>query len=453
MEEIAKHDPLIKKRMSAYGNSKYTSSGIQNEILECFAEMVQTEIIKEVKVSEVFSVIADETKDLGKKEQVSLVLRYYYNGTVHESFLNFQQAESLDAAGLSSMIIKCLEKYGLEYRTNLVGQGYDGAAVMSGRHSGVSKRIQDEAKYAFYVHCTAHCLNLVLVDSVKSVPEADTFFAVLQRLYTFISGSYVHKRWLEIQQDMYSGQPRKLQKLSDTRWACRYSACRNLTDRLPAVFCILQEIVCDSSGDRSVEARGLLAQLDLTFIGLLATFNTILGQSKILSDMLQSPSVDLATAVNLVEALLDTLQQYRDYHFFEDMWKEVEEMAVKCQVSLEKTEKRPQILSSRLCGSVITSSTGARRDNLGKKEAFKRHILYPVIDSFMSELQRRFSKRNCEIMQGIQALHPKSSTFLHEEPLFSFAEIFESNIEDLKHELYQTKRVLETKEKKKDFSH
>lgn len=243
MEEIAKHDPLIKKRMSAYGNSKYTSSGIQNEILECFAEMVQTEIIKEVKVSEVFSVIADETKDLGKKEQVSLVLRYYYNGTVHESFLNFQQAESLDAAGLSSMIIKCLEKYGLEYRTNLVGQGYDGAAVMSGRHSGVSKRIQDEAKYAFYVHCTAHCLNLVLVDSVKSVPEADTFFAVLQRLYTFISGSYVHKRWLEIQQDMYSGQPRKLQKLSDKRWACRYSACRNLTDRLPAVFRLLQEIV------------------------------------------------------------------------------------------------------------------------------------------------------------------------------------------------------------------
>jgi len=111
---------------------------------------------------------------------------------------------------------------------------------------------------------------------------------------------------------MYSGQPRELQKLSDTRWACRYSACRNLTDRLPAVFRLLQEIICDSSGDRSVEARGLLAQLDLTFIGLLVTFNTILGQSKFLSDMLQLPSVDLGTAVNLVEALLDTLQQYRD---------------------------------------------------------------------------------------------------------------------------------------------
>ncbi len=29
-EQIAKHDPLIEKRMDAYGNAKYTSKGIQN---------------------------------------------------------------------------------------------------------------------------------------------------------------------------------------------------------------------------------------------------------------------------------------------------------------------------------------------------------------------------------------------------------------------------------------
>lgn len=35
-----------------------------------------------------------------KKEQLSLVLRYSYNGAVHESFLDFQQATRLDAEGL-----------------------------------------------------------------------------------------------------------------------------------------------------------------------------------------------------------------------------------------------------------------------------------------------------------------------------------------------------------------
>ncbi len=75
------------------------------------------------------------------------------------------------------MIINCFERHGLEYRINLDGQGYDGAAVMSGKHS-VCTRIQDVAKYAFYVHCNAHCLNVVIVDSVKSVSEADCFFLI-----------------------------------------------------------------------------------------------------------------------------------------------------------------------------------------------------------------------------------------------------------------------------------
>ena len=65
-EEIAKHDPLIEKRMNACCNAKHTSHQIQNEVLEGLAEMVWSEI-REVKESEVFSVIADETKDLKNK--------------------------------------------------------------------------------------------------------------------------------------------------------------------------------------------------------------------------------------------------------------------------------------------------------------------------------------------------------------------------------------------------
>lgn len=171
MELIAKHDPLVKRKME-HSNAKYTSHMIQHEILEVLAEMVRKEIIEEVKQSGAFSILADETKDLQKQEQISLVLRYYYKGTVHESFMHFEHADKLDAAGLTEKIVNSLQKYGLEYREQLVGQGYDGASVMSGRHNGVSARIQSLARHAFYVHCNAHCLNLVIVDTVKAVPEA-----------------------------------------------------------------------------------------------------------------------------------------------------------------------------------------------------------------------------------------------------------------------------------------
>lgn len=197
MDLIAKRSPLIDNKLKAVGNAKYTSNTIQNYILECLSDMVWESIISEVKENKYFFIIVDETRDLKKKEQQSLVLRYYYNGAVHESFLDFKLATELDAEGLTQKIIQCLETYGLEYRSNLVGQGYDGASVMSGRHSGVAARIKAKTNHAFYVHCNAHCLNLVLVDSTKS--ESETFFSLLQKLYVYMSGSYVHQKWLSVQ--------------------------------------------------------------------------------------------------------------------------------------------------------------------------------------------------------------------------------------------------------------
>lgn len=69
LETIAKHDTTVKKRLTSIHNAKYTSKGIQNEVLSCLADMVRTKMIEEVKDSEVFSIMADETKDVKKKKK------------------------------------------------------------------------------------------------------------------------------------------------------------------------------------------------------------------------------------------------------------------------------------------------------------------------------------------------------------------------------------------------
>lgn len=71
-------------------------------------------------------------------------------------------------------------------------------------------------------------------------------------------------------------------------------------------------------------------------------------------------------------------------------------------------------------------------------EGFPRSLFYQVIDCLITELKRRFSKKSCEIMQGVQSLNPNSATFLSEEPLFAFAQTFESDLSDLKHKVHQT---------------
>nr|XP_023674869.1 zinc finger MYM-type protein 1-like [Paramormyrops kingsleyae] len=284
-----------------------------------------------------------ETKDLSKKEQMSFVIRYYYNGSVCESFLAFEAAERLDAAALSQKIVQILQKYGLDYKNHLVGQAYDGASVMSGKNTGVQARFKAEAPLAFYVHCNAHCLNLVLVDSVKCIPGAYCFFSLLQKLYVFVSWSYVHQKWLEVQREMFQGAPRELQRLIETRWACRYNACMTVRDRLPAIIRLLKEISEEPNGDRAVEARCLLAQIDLKFVGLLATFTGVFGEIKYLSGILQSPQLNLGTAVTLVDSLVEILDSYREGPVFNDIWDKTDP----CQAM------QHQCYTSRLSGLFI----------------------------------------------------------------------------------------------------
>ena len=85
--------------------------------------------------------------------------------SIHEYFLTFVEASTLDAKSLTQYIVNTLTKHQLDL-TCIVSQGYDGASVMSGHCSGVQTRLKEFAPHAVYIHCHAHILNLVLVDNV-----------------------------------------------------------------------------------------------------------------------------------------------------------------------------------------------------------------------------------------------------------------------------------------------
>lgn len=56
---------------------------------------ISDEIISEVKKSKYYTVIADEVTDVSNKEQVSISLRYIYDGTVKEVFIAFVSVERI----------------------------------------------------------------------------------------------------------------------------------------------------------------------------------------------------------------------------------------------------------------------------------------------------------------------------------------------------------------------
>ena len=210
-----------------------------------------------------YSVLVDETKDVSKVEQLSVV-RYVDVNTVeiHERFLTYVPAESLTADSLTTYILVTLSKMNLKPE-NIVSQGYDGASVMSGRCSGVQARIQQIVPQAVYIHCNAHCLNLALVDSVKGVKVAAEFFVLLQTLYVFMSCSKAHVKYINWQKQLHSDkQPHQLQRLSDTRWACLHSAIAAVCYTFDSILATLADIEQDGDAQKSTEARGLLYQIN-----------------------------------------------------------------------------------------------------------------------------------------------------------------------------------------------
>ena len=88
----------------------YVSPDIQNALLNVMGNIIRKKIVSAVQDATYFSILADETKDLSKQEQMAIVIRYVdvQSCTVYERFLTYIKAESLDAASLSSFsFIRC----------------------------------------------------------------------------------------------------------------------------------------------------------------------------------------------------------------------------------------------------------------------------------------------------------------------------------------------------------
>ena len=448
LDLVVRHDVELSNRFfDGVVITRYTSKEIQNEILFTMADMVREQIVEEVKQSVYFSVLVDETKDVSRREQLSFVLRFFANNEINECFVDFKPAEGLDAKSLCHVILRTLQSYGLNVKSGLVGQGYDGASVMSGINKGVQRLVRQAAPLALYTHCYAHRLNLVLIDSCKSVAEANDFFALLERLYTFTSSSVMHKKWCDAQQELYPDEPvRQLQRLSDTRWACRVVACRNVRDRLDALIVVLENTAESDYSDRAVEARGLLSQIDLNFVLFLHLFCDLLGKMHSVSTQLQSSTLDLSTAVVLVKNLIDCLKECRQSDsFVDDLYCSAEAVCRKCNIEPKPVQRRVRKLPVRLSQSVVTEPVGHRTE-ISTAAVFRQHCYLPIMDCVIAELQERFSDSSSTVMIGIQALTPKHPSFLDNEKIAAFAQLYNSNLEDISHEVYQLKRLLQRAE-------
>jgi len=412
------------------------------------SKLVLETIAKEVKEAKYFAILADETKDISKTEQLSIMVRYYHNNTMNERFLGYVPCNELNAKALFNYINKTLTDCGIDIK-NCIAQTYDGASVMSGKQNGVRSIFQQHVPQALYTHCFNHRLNLVIVDVCKNIPEIETFIALLQQLYNFVSRSTVHTKFIELQNKyLPKKENMELKRLCETRWICQISACIAVKKTFPVILLLLHKISLETKSEKQMEAKSLLFHINFEFIFCLYLFCDTFSEIKIVSDYLQKPDSDLGSSCLLVESLINYLMDLRNTpNKFEDLLKEVELYAQKNNIQLpNETVKETRFRKlPKQFSSYLTEVATAENRKISNYNDIKTMIFFPVLDRMVNELNRRFSDNNA-ILTGISSLNPKSDSFLNLSNIKSLAEHYKLDIESLESELKLVTKVIKRHE-------
>lgn len=117
----------------------------QNQLIDAISNSIFNSISQEVENACVFSISIDTTFDVSKQEQVSFIVRYVdeKNGMIYERLLAMCSTASTKSETLFNIFIEVFNKTNLNWKSNLIGQSYDGAANMRGEYNGLQVKIKN----------------------------------------------------------------------------------------------------------------------------------------------------------------------------------------------------------------------------------------------------------------------------------------------------------------------
>ena len=408
-------------------NAKFTSPRIQNEIISLCESIIREKVIATVQTY--WSVMADETTDVSATEQMSICIRFVNsNMEVCEEFLGFVKLTKMDAQSVFDVLIPTLEGWGLDL-TALVGQGYDGAAVMSGSKNGVQKKVSDAYPNAIYVHCRSHVLNLALAGACTGIDSVRDLFDNVAKITSFLGDGAKRKELFkeiaateandeltallteggdddddeededEDDNDEGNGEVdhglrksnkailrgRKMKtvpKLCPTRWSSRVETLSALMAKYSSVMETLEQIADQSKGEPRSNAQSYIRLMESPqFIVALVVVQFILSFTAAVTKILQAKECNLGDAYEEVNRAKECIRASRADDSWIKVWERI--LSIGTALGIEITKPRTAVNQRH--------RANAGNANQTSEDYYRINVYYAFIDRVVEEIETRFT--------------------------------------------------------------
>jgi hypothetical protein len=191
-----------------------------------------------------------------------------------------------------------------------------------------------------------------------------------------------------------------LKSLSNTRWACRSEAVNAIRDNYDVLLKAIKEI-SDSSKHADVRVKGMSIFNQLKtfeFIFAMEMLHPILSLILKVSTCLQNPSLNLLSAVQIVESLKKNLGKMRNE---ESEFKQLYTKAI--QICNSNNIPIP-IVKNRKISSRIEKNPSSQYFINTKEEDIKITVYLPMLDNKLSGIEVRFHQETLAMITMIDRL-------------------------------------------------
>jgi hypothetical protein len=163
------------------------------EFIEAIKVVVKNETEKQIRKYIHFTVIIDDSKDKGNKNEMCIYVRYLDEKLeIKEVILKMNE---LGASGAKSEVLEqkleeTLTEWGLDMK-NMIGFASDGGSNMRGRLKGLAAKLKTRFPWIVCIHCRAHLLHLAAADLLKgdAYKRIKDNLAEARKMINYVNGS------------------------------------------------------------------------------------------------------------------------------------------------------------------------------------------------------------------------------------------------------------------------